>query len=115
MAAQPNRGEIWTARLSPTRGHEQAGRRPVLVVSTDRFNHGPADLVFVLPLTRTNRQIPIHIPIRPPEGGVTSPSYILCDALRSISKERLGERPWGTVAPTTMQAVEYVLRVLMEL
>jgi mRNA interferase MazF len=115
MALLPNRGEIWLADLNPTRGHEQAGARPVLIVSTNRFNHGPAGLVFALPLTRTNRRIPVHVPIEPPEGGVTVPSYILCDGLRSIAKERLGERPWGTISRTTLHKVENYLRVLMEL
>lgn len=111
----PSRGEIWTASLDPTRGHEQAGSRPVLIVSTDAFNHGPADLVFVLPLTRTNRHIPLHVPVDPPEGGLKARSYILCDAGRSISKERLGEGAWGSVFPQTMAQVEYRLRTLLEL
>jgi len=113
--ASPNRGEIWWAELDPTTGREQGGRRPVLIISTTYFNSGPADLVFVVPLTRTDRGIPIHIPIGPPEGGVTAPSFILCDALRSISKERLGERPMGTVSTKTMQRVESILRLLMKL
>ena len=49
MSTLPNRGEIWLADLNPTRGHEQAGVRPVLIISTNTFNHGRADLVFVLP------------------------------------------------------------------
>ena len=68
MSPEPSRGEIWLADLNPIRGHEQAGTRPVLVVSTNLFNKGPAGLVFVLPLTRTNRRIPAHIPIDKPEG-----------------------------------------------
>ena len=111
----PNRGEIWWGDLDPTRGREQGGRRPVLVVSTTFFNSGPADLVLVLPLTRTDRGIPIHVPIQRPEGGVMARSLILCDALRSISKERLGDRPLGAVSPKTMQRVESILRLLMNL
>lgn len=115
MAALPSRGEIWTANLNPTRGHEQAGKRPVLIVSTNTFNHGPADLLFVLPLTGTNRNIPFHVPVNPPEGGLTTRSYILCDAIRSIAKERLGSKPWGVVSTKTMAKVEYRLQVLLEL
>ena len=111
----PSRGEIWTANLNPVRGHEQAGRRPVLVISTDAFNHGPADLVFVLPLTRTNRHIPLHVPIDPPEGGLKARSYVLCDAGRSISKARLGNNAWGTVSAQTMAQIAYRLRTLLEL
>lgn len=113
--ASPNRGEIWLADLDPTLGHEQAGRRPVLVISTNTFNHGPAKLLFVLPLTRTNRGIPIHVAIRPPEGGVSAPSYILCDGLRSIDKDRLVSQAWGRVSAATMKRVEANLRLLMEL
>ena len=115
MAASPARGEIWLADLNPTRGHEQAGRRPVLVVSADAYNRGPSGLVFVLPLTRTNRRIPIHVAIRPPEGGVRDISYVLTDGIRSISRERLGESAWGRVLPETMRQVTDILQVLMEL
>lgn len=115
MSREPSRGEIWLADLNPMRGHEQAGTRPVLVVSTDIFNHGPAGLVFVLPLTRTDRRIPAHIPLEPPEGGVSSRSLILCDALRSISKDRLKGNPWGSISTATMQRVEETLRLLLDL
>jgi mRNA interferase MazF len=111
----PNRGEIWWADLDPIKGHEQGGRRPVLVVSTNYFNNGPADVVLVIPLTRTDRRIPIHVPIQPPEGGVAARSLILCDALRSVAKERLGDRPLGSVSTQTMQRVESILRLLMDL
>ena len=110
----PSRGEIWLADLNPTRGHEQAGRRPILIVSEDVFNHGPADLVIVAPLTSTHRGIPSHVPITPPEGGLRSPSVILCDAIRSVTKERL-VRQWGTVSSFTMTLVEDRLRILLGL
>jgi mRNA interferase MazF len=115
MPPLPNRGEIWLADLNPTSGHEQGGARPVLIISTNSFNHGPAGLVFVLPLPRTDRRIPVHVPLDPPEGGVSARSYILCDALRSIAKNRLGPRPWGTVSPATLRNIEEMLRILMEL
>ncbi len=115
MAAQPSRGEIWTADLDPIRGHEQAGLRPVLVVSTDRFNHGLADMVIIVPLTRTGRRIPHHVVVEPPEGDVTERSYILCDSVRSISREHLGERVWGRVSEEIMAKVADRLRILLEL
>ena len=87
----------------------------MLIISTNTFNHGPADLVFVLPLTRTDRRIPIHVPIDPPEGGVSARSYIVCDALRSIAKDRLGPRAWGSVSAATLRRVADNLRILIEL
>lgn len=115
MSLEPSRGEIWLADLNPIRGHEQAGARPVLIISTDLFNHGPSGLVFVIPLTRTDRRIPAHIALEPPEGGVNSRSFILCDALRSISKDRLKGRPWGAITAATMRRVEDTVRMLLEL
>ncbi len=80
--------------LNPRRGHEQAGRRPVLVVSEDLFNRGPAGLVIVLPMTSTLRNVPSHVPVDPPEGGLKHRTAILCEGVRSVSVERLTTR-WG--------------------
>ena len=112
--ADPSRGEIWLADLNPTRGREQAGQRPVLLISEDIFNKGPADLVIVLPITSTHRGVPSHVPIKPPEGGVKNPNVIMCEAVRSIAKERLLHR-WGKVYLSTLVAVEDGLRILMGL
>lgn len=112
--ADPARGEIWVADLSPTRGHEQAGQRPCLIVSVDLFNAGPADLVIVTPITSRARGIPTHVPVTPPEGGLKTPSFIKCEDVRSIAKERLSQR-WGTISPQTMAAVDRVLRILLAL
>ena len=110
----PARGEVWLAELNPTRGHEQAGRRPVLVVSEDLFNRGPAGLVIVLPMTSTMRNVPSHVPLAPPEGGVKNLTAILCEAVRSVAVERLVVR-WDAVGRQTMAAVEDRLRILLRL
>ena len=110
MPPTPKRGEVWVADLDPVRGHEQAGRRPVLIVSVDSFNAGPAQLVYVVPLTRTDRGVPLHVAIAPPEGGLRAPSVILCDAVRSISVTRLTQGPWGIVDEATIATVEDRLR-----
>ena len=112
--AHPKRGEVWMADLNPPRGHEQAGKRPVLIVSTDRFNSGPAGLVVVAPVTSKGKGIPWHVPIHPPDGGLTKPSFVMCEMVRSISKERLTKRT-GEIADSTMEAVEDRLRILMDL
>jgi len=109
-----SRGEIWLSDLTRVRGHEQAGTRPVLVVSADAFNHGPAQLVVVVPLTTRDREIPLRVRIEPPDGGVREPSFAMCEAVRSISTERLVRR-WGIVEQTTIAAVEDRLRILLEL
>src|SRR5438552_13858843 len=95
--AYPHRGEIWLVDLRPTRGREQTGLRPVLVLSVDFFNAGPADLVVVLPLTSTQRDIPLHVKVSKGDGGTRNDSAILCEAIRSVSKDRLFSR-WGVVS-----------------
>jgi mRNA interferase MazF len=109
---EPVRGEVWLADLNPTRGREQAGQRPVLVVSVDEFNRGLAELVVILPITSTIRPIPLHVIVRPSEGGLKVESRILTDAIRSISKDRLIER-WGVISRETMRAVEERLQTLL--
>jgi len=111
---KPSRGEIWFLNLDPTRDHEQAGSRPALVISVDTFNHGPADLVVILPVTSKAKGIPFHVTVMPPEGGIRQPSFIKCEDVRSVSRARLLER-WGKVAPHTLAAVEDRLRILMGL
>ena len=114
MITSPARGEVWLADLNPTRGREQAGMRPCLIVSVNLFNQSPAELVIVVPLTTKAKNIRTHIPLLPPEGGVREQSFIKCEDVRSISTERLTSR-WGTVAPATLHQVEDYLRILMGL
>lgn len=111
---EPSRGEVWLVDLHPSRGHEQTGVRPGLVVSVDPFNHGPAGLVVLLPITSVSKGIPFHVELRPPEGGVKTKSYIKCEDVRSLAKERLARR-WGKVSSTTLAAVEDRLRILLGL
>ena len=67
---KPSRGEIWFVDLNPVVGHEQAKIRPCLIISHDTFNHGPANLHIILPLTSKNMK-----------AKVLSQTYIL---LRSL-------------------------------
>jgi mRNA interferase MazF len=116
--ADPIRGEIWLVDLATGIGHEQAGRRPALVVSDDAFNAGQSGLVLLAPLTSKvgkSKNIAAHVRVDPPEGGLKTPSVILCDQIRSVSKDRLDRAAWGSVSAATMAAVEMVLRVLLGL
>ena len=110
----PMRGEIWLAELNPTRGHEQSGRRPCLVVSNDVFNEGPAELVVVLPITSKDKRIRFHVPINPPEGGLKSRSFIKPEDIRSIARERLIKRT-GSVSAQTMKTVADRLLALLDI
>jgi mRNA interferase MazF len=112
--ADPARGEIWLADLDPIRGHEQGGRRPTLIVSADPFNQGLAGLVIILPLTSRAKGLASHVQVMPPEGGLSVTSYIKCEDVRSVSKDRLMRR-WGAISGPTLAAVEQRLRLLLGL
>jgi mRNA interferase MazF len=111
---KPSRGEVWWVDLNPARGHEQSGRWPALVLSVDRFNHGPAGMVIVIPITTTRRNIPLHVEIVPPEGGLSQTSYAKCEDVRAISQERLATRA-GAVSRQVLHEVEDRLRILLGL
>lgn len=113
-AAQPLRGEVWDLNFEPVAGQEQAGTRPALVLSEDIFNEGPAGLIVVAPITRARGKIRWHVPVSLPESGLEPESFIQCEDVRSVSKQRF-ERPRGRIAAGTMQQVEDRLRILLSL
>jgi mRNA interferase MazF len=88
-ATEPDRGDIWMVNLDPVVGHEQAGTRPALIVSVDELNHGPAELVTVLPMTTTERELASRVRVPKDQGGLWETSYIKCEEVRTISKDRL--------------------------
>ena len=113
-APEPSRGEVWDLDLPPATGHEQAGTRPALILSEDIFNEGPADLVVIAPITRTQGKIRWHVPVVPPDGGLTSGKFIQCEDVHSVSRQRLKRRR-GRVSPPVMRQVEDRLRILLGL
>jgi len=110
----PSRGEVWQVDLRPVRGREQDGTRPALVLSVDKFNHGPADLVIVIPITSRDKRIPTHVPVPKGEGGLDEDSFIKCEDIRSISKERL-VRYRGDVTYPRIEQTQRLVRVLLGL
>jgi len=100
--------------LDPTVDHEQGGQRPALVVSDDSLNRSPAGLVIVAPITGTDRGIPAHVNVVPPEGGLTKPSVIMVDQIRTISRRRIAHR-LGSVSSATMGRVDDRLKLILDL
>ena len=112
--AEPRRGEVWWVDLNPTRSREPFGRRPALVVSVDLFNQGSAELIVILPITSKSKGIPFHVPLESSEAGLNKPSFIKCEDIRSVSKDRLSRR-LGKIFEGTMAAVDDRLRILLNL
>jgi len=111
---RPSRGEIWLVSLDPVVGREQAGMRPALIVSVNQFNHGPAELVVLVPITTTRRNVPLHVTLSPIETGLSYVSSAKCEDVRSVSLKRL-DRCLGAVAPSTLELVEDRMRILLGL
>lgn len=110
----PAQDDVWFVDLSPVVGHEQGGIRPALIVSEDGFNRSQADLVTIVPITTTGRRLIAHIRVDPPEGGLTKPSFIMTDQVRTLSKLRLGRR-LGAISQMTRAQVEARMRIHLAL
>lgn len=113
-ASSPSRGETWLIDLDPIRGHEQDRVRPCIIVSNDSFNHGPAGLVVVVPVTSRQRGVRLHVTIEPPDGGLRQTSFAMVENIRAVSVERLIER-WGRVSNPVLASLEDRLRILIAL
>jgi mRNA interferase MazF len=87
----------------------------VLIVSTDPFNQGRAGLVVAVPFTTRKRGLPIHVEVRPPDGGLREVGFAMCEQIRSIAIDRLGPQPFGSVSAAVLGAVENRLRLLLRL
>ena len=110
---RPRLGEVWSVTFDPVRGHEQAGVRPGLVISNDPFNRTPHTFCILAPLTRINRDIPSHIPVHPPEGGLRDVSFVLCEQVKSLSVSRLHRR-LGTVEQSTVERVQAMVGAFID-
>lgn len=84
------RGEIWLTDLNPTKGSEQKGIRPCLVISNDVTNEN-APTVCVLPLTSnlSGKKFPINVVLKKEDSGLKADSLLLCGQIRTVAKERL--------------------------
>ncbi len=84
--------EIWYADLNPTRGSEQAGHRPVLIISGNMLNKH-LNIVIVCPLTTKIKNYKGNLILEPTkQNGLVNTSEILTFHIRSISKDRLMKR-----------------------
>jgi mRNA interferase MazF len=111
-----NRGDVFDARLSPTEGSEQAGVRPVIIVSRDAINRS-SPVVVVVPVTRAanvQRSFPNNVAIPAGAGGFTRASIALAGQIRAISKTRL-LRLRGSLPAEIVQQVDRALRITLDL
>lgn len=97
------RGEIYWADLSPIRGHEQAGLRPVLVISHDVLN-ARSGTVIALAITSQPQRAGFPLTLRLESVRLPKPSWVKISQVRTLSRERLG-RKLGAVSPEELARV----------
>jgi len=85
------RGEIRWAELNPVRGHEQSGRRPVLVLSHDVFNDRSGTVIAVAMSSQAPRAgFPLTLESK--AVGLPKRSWIKISQIRPLSVDRIGSR-----------------------
>jgi len=83
-------GEIISVNFSPTKGREQKGERPALVISNTKYNH-KSGFVLACPITSTTRPLNIRVPL---DERTKTQGDILCEQVRIID---LQERPYKVI------------------
>jgi mRNA interferase MazF len=97
----PDAGDLVWLTFDPQAGHEQAGRRPALVLSPRSYNQ-KSGLALVCPVTNQVNGYPFEVPL-PPGHGVSG--AILADHLKSLDwNTRLAKRI-GRIPPSTLNEV----------
>lgn len=110
------RGAVYDARLDPTEGSEQAGSRPVVIVSRDAINT-VSPVVLAVPCTtyRLGRRLyPSQVLLHAPDGGLTADSVALGEQVRALAKSRLG-RQRGMLSAEALTELDRALLIALDL
>jgi len=109
---------VFWADLTPRSGAEQAGRRPVIVVSHDGFNEAPGwRSVIVVPLSTSAAQArrgPTAVPLAPGSTGLKKGGIALCHQVTTFDRAKLTER-LGALPADLMSRLEEGLRAALDL
>jgi mRNA interferase MazF len=115
MAIQ--RGDIYFVNLNPVQGREQAGQRPVLVLSINAINQLPLVVTGVVGTKSENvrRDYPTNVRLSPEATGLPMETVFLCFQLRSLDPKRFPDAPAGRVAGEALQRIENAVRYCLGL
>lgn len=105
---QPKRGELWWIDWHPSRGSEQRGRRPSLIIQADDANDNPRyRLTIAASLTTRDRpEVMTRVRIDPTlENGLQRTSYVMCEQILTIDRDRLDGKI-GSISDVEMVAVD---------
>lgn len=118
-----SRGEIYFVDLNPTKGREQAGRRPVLVVSADAINRQPLVVTVVVGTRAENipKDYPTNVRLLSKDTGLLFDTVFLCFQIRSLDQSRFLDQqskqaiPTGRVKADQMRLIDDALRLTLAL
>lgn len=97
------RGEIYWVDLNPARGHEQAGLRPVLVISHDVFNER-SGTVIALAITSQPQRVGLPLALKLESVRLPKPSWVKISQIRVLSTERFA-KALGRVSEEELQQI----------
>jgi len=102
------RGEIYFVDLNPIKGREQAGTRPVLVLSIDAINKQPLVVTVVVGTkgARIPKDYPTNVRVSPEESGLPMETVFLCFQIRSLDPSRFPVQSSGKVTGPTLSKIE---------
>jgi mRNA interferase MazF len=104
------RGDIIRLSLSPTKGHEQSGYRPAVVVSNDDFNFLTDNRV-ICPITSTDRGYPAHVSL----GSQTKTyGFVMCDQIRTVTPAQRGAEFVETIPESILIEILDILHGILE-
>lgn len=111
------RGDIYFVNLNPVQGREQAGQRPVLVLSIDTINRLPLVVTVVVGTKGENvpRDYPTNVRITTAESGLPLETVFLGFQIRSLDPQRFPDRPAGRVSGATLARIETAVRYCLGL
>jgi mRNA interferase MazF len=106
------RGEIYLVNLNPVQGREQAGRRPVLVLSANSINRLPLVVTVIVGTKGENatRDYPTNVRVPTAESGLPMETVFLCFQLRSLDPSRFVGPPAGKISGATWEKIESAVR-----
>lgn len=97
------RGEVRWADLNPVKGHEQAGLRPVVILSQDVFNDRSGTVIAVAITSQPQRAgFPLTLGISPLQAD--KPAWVKISQIRTLSVERIGKR-LGRIKPENLAQI----------
>lgn len=105
------RGEIRWANLNPTKGHEQSGLRPILILSNDVFNER-MKVVIAIALTSKQPRFGFPLALELDSPGLPKKSWALMGQIRTLSVERIGKRIANIEIEQTNQIIEGINEII---